>query len=162
MIQQQVMFYLSAGLLVAGVVPLYIGASLLSSPVACPYSGCPSTAIYWDEVYTGIATITAGTSMMTVSTVSMQHYDPSSDTEERGNRPSAFYKGTLVGISILGASMALLGFIVDARLVNTLSECSAYLPCWPPLPGQDPFTLFLLGAYLFLFSLFIWRLRTRT
>ena len=162
MIQQQLLFYLGAGLLVAGMVPLYIGASLLSSPVACPYSGCPSTAIYWDEVYTGIAMITAGTSMMTVSTVSMQHRDLSSDTEERGHRTSAFYKGTLVGISILGVSMALLGFVVEARLVSTPSECSTYLPCSPPLPGPDPFTLFLLGAYLFLFSLFIWRLRTRT
>jgi len=162
MIQQQVMFYLSAGLLVAGVVPLYIGASLLSSPVACPYSGCPSTAIYWDEVYTGITMITAGTSMMTVSTVSMQHRDLSSDTEEWGHRISAFYKGTLVGIASLGVSMILLGLIVDARLVSTPSECSTYLPCWPPLPGPDPLTLFLLGAYLFLFSLFIWRLRTRT
>ena len=162
MIQQQLLFYLGAGLLVAGMVPLYIGASLLSSPVACIYSGCPSTAIYWDEVYTGITMITAGTSMMTVSTVSMQHHDPSSDTEERENRTSAFYKGTLVGISTLGVSMALLGFIVDARLVSGPSECSTHLPCWPPLPGPDPFTLFLLGAYLFLFSLFIWRLRTRT
>src|SRR6266702_2632835 len=105
MIQQQLLFYLGAGLLVAGVVPLYIGASLLSSPVACVYSGCPSTAIYWDEVYTGIA-------MMTVSTVSMQHRDISSDTEKWRNRTSAFYKGTLVGISILGASMTLLSFIV--------------------------------------------------
>jgi hypothetical protein len=162
MIQQQLLFYLGAGLLVAGVVPLYIGASLLSSPVACVYSGCPSTAIYWDEVYAGIAMITPGASAMTISTVSMQHRDLSSDTEERGHRASAFYKGTLVGISILGASMVLLGFIVDARLVSTPSECSAYVPCWPPLPGPDPFTLFLLGAYLFLFSLFIWRLRIRT
>jgi hypothetical protein len=161
MIQQQLLFYLGAGLLVAGVVPLYIGASLLSFPVFCVYSGCPSTSIYWDEVYTGIAMVIAGTSMMTVSTVSMQR-DLSSDTEERGNRTSAFYKGTLVGISILGVSMALLGFIVDARLVSTTSECSTYLPCWPPLPGLDLFTLFLLGAYLILFSLFIWRLRTRT
>jgi hypothetical protein len=161
MIQQQLLFYLGAGLLVAGVVLLYVGASLLSFPVACVYAGCPSTAIYWDEVYAGIAMITAGTSMMTVSTVSMQRRDLSSDTE-RGHRSSAFYKGTLVGISILGVSMALLGFIVDARLVSTPSECSTYLPCWPPLPGPDPFTLFLLGAYLFLFSLFIWRLRTRT
>ena len=162
MIQQQLLFYLGAGLLVAGVVPLYIGASLLSFPVACVYSGCPLTAIYWDEVYTGIAMITAGTSAMTVSTVSMERRDLSSDTEERGHRASAFYKGTLVGISILGVSMVVLGFIVDARLVSTPSECSTYLPCWPPLPGPDPFTLFLLGAYLFLFSLFIWRLRTRT
>ena len=162
MTQQRLLFYLGAGLLVAGVVLLYIGASLLSFPVACLYAGCPSTAIYWDEVYTGIAMITAGTSAMTVSTVSMQHRDLSSDTEEWGNRTSAFYKGTLVGISILGASMALLGFIVDGRLVSTPSECSTYLPCWPPLPGPDPFTLFLLGAYLFLFSFFIWRLRTRT
>jgi hypothetical protein len=161
MIQRQLLFYLGAGLLVVGVVPLYIGASLLSSPVFCVYSGCPSTAIYWDEVYTGIAMIIAGSSMMTVSTVSMQS-DLSSDTEERGNRPSAFYKGSLVGISIVGASMALLGFIVDARLVSTPSECSTYIPCWPPLPGPDPFTLFLLGGYLFLFSLFVWRLRTRT
>jgi hypothetical protein len=143
------------------VVLLYIGASLVSFPVACAYLGCPSTAIYWDEAYTGISMITAGTSAMTVSTVSMQHHDPSSDTEEKGNRTSTFYKGTLAGISILGVSMALLGIIVDARLVSTPSECSAYLPCWPPLPGPDPFTLFLLGAYLFLFSLFIWRLRTR-
>jgi hypothetical protein len=59
MIQQQLLFYLGAGLLVAGVVPLYIGASLLSSPLFCVYSGCPSTAIYWDKVYTGIAMITA-------------------------------------------------------------------------------------------------------
>jgi len=108
MIQQNLLFYLGAGLLVAGVVPLYIGVSLLSFPVACAYSGCPSTAIYWDEVYTGIAMITAGTSEMTVSTVSMQHRDLSSDTEERRNRPSALCKGTLVGISIFGASMALL------------------------------------------------------
>src|SRR3989441_12749012 len=162
MIQQQFLFYLGAGLLVAGVVPLYIGASLLSSPIPCPYSGCASTATYWDEVYTGITMITTGTSAMTVSTVSMQHRDLSSDTEERGHRTSAFYKGTLFGISILGVSMALLGFIVDARLVSTPSECSTYLPCWPPLPGPVPFTLLLLGPYLFLFSFFIWRLRTRT
>ena len=162
MIQQQFLFYLGAGLLVAGVVPLYIGASLLSSPIPCPYSGCPSTTIYWDEVYTGIAMIAAGTSMMIVSTVSMRHRDLSSDTEERGHRTSVFYKGTLVGISVLGVSVALLGFIVDALLVSTPSECSTCLPCWPPLPGPDPFTLILLGACLFLFSLFIWRLRTRT
>jgi hypothetical protein len=53
MIQQQLLFYLGPGLLVAGVVLLYIGASLVSFPVACAYLGCPSTAIYWDEVYTG-------------------------------------------------------------------------------------------------------------
>jgi hypothetical protein len=162
MIQQQLLFYLGAGLLVAGVVLLYIGASLLSFPVACVYAGCPSTMIYWDEVYTGIGMITAGTSMMTVSTVSMRHRDLSSNTEEREHRTSAFYKGTLVGISILGVSMGLLAFIADARLVSTPSECSTYLPCWPPLPGPDPFTLLLLGAYLILFSFFIWRLRTRT
>src|SRR2546427_12105937 len=119
MVQQQLLFYLGAGLLVGGVVPLYIGASLLSFQVFCAYSGCPSTATYWDEVYTGIAMITAGTSAMSVSAVSMQHRDLSSDTEEWGNRTSAFYKGTLVGISILGVSMVLLGFIVDARLVIT-------------------------------------------
>lgn len=154
---RNLLFYSGAGLVVSGAVLLFVGISILSFPPLCSIYGCPSTAIYWGEVYTGALMLVFGTGMMITSTISLRRQDLSSLGHDSEPGISPFFKATLLVTGVFGVAMVLLGIV--SGLVTTTFSCQTDLPCWPPPGGPENVSLVLLGAYLSLFSLFIWRLR---
>src|SRR5437660_11093632 len=66
---------------------------------------------------------------------------------------SAFYKGTIVAIAVLGLFLILLGYSIGSELVNTASHCPNNRPCLLISPDFGGFSLALFGGYLILLSL---------
>ncbi len=83
------------------------------------------------------------------------------ETKASRRKVSAFYKGTIVAIAVLGLFLILLGYSIGSELVNTASHCPDNRPCLLISPDFGGFVLALSGGYLMLLSLILWLLRDR-